>query len=50
MDDFEIPVKTRMPGKHVLTDEEKEYIKSFAVDGVIPFDDYIRAVNKVLNQ
>lgn len=50
MNDFEILVKPRIPGKYVLTDEDKEYIKSFAVDGVISFDDYIRVVNGILNK
>lgn len=44
-----ISTAPRRPGKRVLTEQEKDYIKSFAVDGVIPFDDYIRAINFVLN-
>lgn len=38
------------PGKYVLTDEDRDYIKSFAVDGVITFSDYIKAVNEILNR
>ena len=33
----DIPVRPRKPGKYHLTQQDKEYIKSFAVDGVIPF-------------
>lgn len=43
-------LRPRVPGKYVLTNEDLEYIKSFAVDGVIPFNDYIKAVNEVLNK
>lgn len=45
----DIPVRESKPGKHHLTQEDKEYINSFAVNGVIPFDAYITATNKVLN-
>lgn len=50
MDDFNIPVRPRKPGEYELTEQDKEYIKSFAVDGVIPFDAYIRAMNTILNK
>lgn len=50
MSDHNIPVRESKPGKYILTNEDKEYIKSFAVNGVIPFGDYIRAVNNVLNK
>lgn len=43
-------IRRSKPGKYVLTDEDREYIKSFAVDGVIPFSDYIKAVNEILNR
>lgn len=46
----EIPVKPSRPGKYILTQADKEYLQSFAVDGVIPFDDYIRATNEILNR
>ncbi len=45
----DIPVRPRKPGKYRLTQQDKEYIKSFAVDGVISFDSYITAMNKILN-
>lgn len=44
-----IPVMPRRPGKYRLTDADKEYLKSLAVDGVIPLDVHIRAMNKILN-
>lgn len=50
MKEFEIPVRPENQHAYLLTEEDKEYIKSFAVDGVIPFDDYIKAVNKILNK
>ena len=45
-----IPVKPSKPGKYILTEEDKEYLKSFAVNGVIPFNDYIKAMNEILNK
>ncbi len=50
MSEFNIPVKPSRPGTYVLTEEDKEYIKSFAVNGVIPFDTYIKAMNRILNK
>lgn len=50
MNDLDIPIKPSMTGKYIFTTEALEYIKSFAVDGVILFDDYIRAVNKIMNR
>lgn len=50
MNDYGVPIRPSTPGKYTLTDEDRKYIESFAVDGVIPLDDYIRAVNKVLNR
>ncbi len=50
MSDFNIPVTARKPGKYILTEEDKQYLKSFAVNGVIPFNDYIKAMNKILNK
>lgn len=45
----DISVRARKPGKYHLTQQDKEYIKSFAVNGEIPFNAYISAVNKVPN-
>lgn len=50
MSDSNIPVRASKPGKYILTNEGKEYIKGFAVNGVIPFEDYIKAINKILNK
>lgn len=49
-DKLDIPVSQRRSGKYKLSEQDKEYLKSFAVDGVIPFDDYIRAINEILNR
>ena len=38
----DIPVRLSKPSQYIMTEEDKEYLKSFAVDGVIPFEDYIR--------
>lgn len=50
MNGSDIPVKPSKPGKYILTEEDREYLKSFAIDGVIPFTDYIRAINEILNK
>lgn len=50
MKEDNLVIRRSKPGKYALTDEDKEYIKSFAVDGVIPFSDYIKAVNEILNR
>lgn len=39
----------RKVGSHILTEEELDYIHSFAVDGVISLGDYIKAATQVLN-
>ena len=44
-----IPVRARKPGKYHFTQQDKEYIQSFAVNGKVPFNAYISAVNKILN-
>ena len=44
-----IPVRVRKPGKYHFTQQDKENIQSFAVNGKVPFDAYISAVNKILN-
>ena len=47
----DIPYKPRRPGKHILTEREKEYIKSYADEnGVISLEDYIKACNSILNR
>lgn len=45
----EIPVRARKSGKYRFTQQDKEYIQSFAVNSEILFNAYISAVNKVLN-
>ncbi len=45
----DVPVRESKPGKYRLTQQDKEFIKSFAVNGEIPFNAYISAVNRVLN-
>lgn len=49
-DDLNIPVVPRRPGTYILTEADKEYLKSFAVDGIIPFDEYVKAMNVILNK
>lgn len=46
----DIPIKPKASGQYILTEEDKEYLKSFAVNGIIPFDDYIKAMNEILNK
>ena len=50
VNNLDIPIRPSSPEKYTLTDEDREYIESFAIDGEIPFGDYIRAVNKILNK
>ena len=45
----DIPVRESKPGKYHLTQQDKEFIKSFAVNGIISLDAYRTAINKVLN-
>lgn len=33
-----------------LTEADKEYLKSKAVNGIIPIHDYIKAMNEILNR
>lgn len=42
-----IPVRPSRPSTYRLTRQDKEYLKSFAVDGVIEFNDYITALNDI---
>lgn len=37
-------------GTYKLTQEDKEYIKSFAKDGVVSFSDYLKAMTTILNK
>lgn len=37
-------------GTYTLTKEDKEYIKSFAKDGVVSFSDYLKAMTMILNK
>lgn len=46
----EIPIRKSTDGTYRLTAEDKDYIKSLRVDGVIPFQDYITALTVVLNR
>lgn len=39
----------RKVGSHILTEEELDYIHSFAVDGIISLENYIKAATQVLN-
>lgn len=43
----EIPVKPSKASIYKLTKQNKEYLKSLAVDGVIPIDDYLTALNNI---
>ena len=40
----------RNHGTYKLTQEDKEYIKSFAKDGVVSFSDYLKAMTMILNK
>lgn len=42
--------KERNHGTYTLTKEDKEYIKSFAKDGVVSFSDYLKAMTTILNK
>lgn len=44
-----IPVKPSKASTYRLTERDKEYLKSFAVDGVIPIKSYIMAMNQIVN-
>lgn len=45
----DIPVKTQTPGTDTITEREKEKLRALVVDGEIPFDVYIKAINEILN-
>ena len=40
----------RNHGTYKLTQEDKEYIKSFVKDGVVSFSDYLKAMTMILNK
>lgn len=40
----------RNHGTYKLTQEDKEYIKLFAKDGVVSFSDYLKAMTMILNK
>ena len=40
----------RNHGTYKLTQEDKEYIKSFAKDGVVSFSDYLKEMTIILNK
>ena len=44
----EIPVRPSKSGKYRLTEADKNRLKDAAVNGVIPFNDYIRIINEIL--
>lgn len=45
----DIPVSRSQPETYQLTEHDKEYLKSFAVDGVMPIKSYIMAMNQIVN-
>lgn len=44
----EIPVRPSKSEKYRLTEADKKRLKDAAVNGVIPFNDYIRIINEIL--
>ena len=46
----DIPIRNSVGGTYRLAEEDKDYVKSFAVDGVIPLRDYVKALTVVLNR
>lgn len=40
-----LPVRKKARRQYKLTERDKEYLKGFAVNGTMPFDDYIWAMN-----
>lgn len=45
-----LPVRQSTAKQYRLTDRDKEYIKSFAVDGVVPLDAYLCALEHLPDQ
>lgn len=45
-----LPVRQSTARQYILTDRDKEYIKSFAVDGVVPLDAYLYALDHLPDQ
>lgn len=46
----EIPVRPSKPVEYRLTEADKKRLKDAAVNGVIPFNDYIRIINEILKK
>lgn len=42
--------KERNHGTYKLSQEDKDFIKSFAKDGVVSFSDYLKAMTMILNK
>lgn len=42
--------KERNHGTYKLSQEDKDFIKSFAKDGVVSFSDYLKAMTTILNK
>ena len=40
----------RNHGTYTLSREDKDFIKSFAKDGVVSFSDYLKAMTMILNK
>lgn len=45
-----LPVRQSTAKQYRLTDRDKEYVKSFAVDGVVPLDAYLCALEHLPDQ
>lgn len=45
-----LPVRQNTAKQYRLTEGDKEYIKSFAVDGVVPLDAYLYALEHLPDQ
>lgn len=45
-----LPVRQSTAKQYRLTDRDKEYIKSFAADGVVPLDAYLCALEHLPDQ
>lgn len=37
-------------GAHQMTEEERTYLKAHAINGVIPFTDFVKAATEILNR
>lgn len=45
-----LPVRQSTAKQYILTDRDKEYIKSFAVDGVVSLDAYLYTLGRLPDQ